>query len=128
MWREYDSVRGHDPSLDRHLSRSRGAFMKRLLRLLAVVALVTGAGLTAGVPAQAAAPQYVRAACNTLSAEQRSAAIPYARCFAVGVANPALKQAAGPPSTALGPDDIRSAYQLPDAGAGMTVAIVDAFG
>lgn len=34
----------------------------------------------------------------------------------------------GPPSSALGPADIRSAYDLPDGGAGATVAIVDAYG
>jgi N-acetylneuraminic acid mutarotase len=98
--------------------------MKRILPLLAVVALIIG---VAGVPAQAA-PQkteYVKAACN---AKQRDAAIPLARCFAIGVATPADRRAAGPPDTALGPNEIRSAYQLPDAGAGMTVAIVDAFG
>src|SRR5262249_39812713 len=34
----------------------------------------------------------------------------------------------GPPAGALGPADIQSAYRLPSAGAGQTVAIVDAFG
>src|SRR5690349_17833000 len=90
---------------------------ERILRLLAIVALVTGAVLTAGVPAQAAAPSYVRAACNTLTADQRSADIPYARCFAVGWSDAttgARKAAAGPPETALGPAEIQSAYQLPD--------------
>ncbi|HVV21729.1 MAG TPA: carboxypeptidase regulatory-like domain-containing protein [Pseudonocardiaceae bacterium] len=83
--------------------------------------------------AQAATPTYVPAACNALTAQQRDAAIPVARCFAVGVADSTGKlaakpAAAGPPTTALGPQQIQSAYQLPDAGSGETVAIVDAFG
>ena len=36
--------------------------------------------------------------------------------------------ASGPPSTALGPADIQSAYKLPPGGQGQTVAIVDAYG
>jgi hypothetical protein len=56
----------------------------------------------------------------------------YARCFAI-VRTPAdhriTPDASGPPSTALGPADIQSAYKLPSAtaGGGQTVAIVDAF-
>jgi hypothetical protein len=56
----------------------------------------------------------------------------YARCFAI-VRTPAdhriTPDASGPPSTALGPADIQSAYNLPSAtaGGGQTVAIVDAF-
>ena len=57
-----------------------------------------------------------------------------ARCYAI-VRTPAdhdLRAAAdrsGPPATALTPADIQSAYRLPaTAGAGQTVAIVDAFG
>jgi hypothetical protein len=56
----------------------------------------------------------------------------FARCFAV-VRTPSpgaiVPDDAGPPTTALGPSDIQSAYNLPaDAGGGQTVAIVDAFG
>jgi hypothetical protein len=57
-----------------------------------------------------------------------------ARCYAI-VRTPAdhdLRAAAdrsGPPATALTPADIQSAYRLPaTAGAGQTVAIVDAYG
>ncbi|MGW3245509.1 carboxypeptidase regulatory-like domain-containing protein [Streptomyces sp. NPDC001070] len=39
-----------------------------------------------------------------------------------------MVRAAGPPSTALTPADIQSAYRLPDTGQGQTVAIVDAYG
>jgi N-acetylneuraminic acid mutarotase len=39
-----------------------------------------------------------------------------------------MVNAAGPPSTALTPADIQSAYHLPAGGAGQTVAIVDAYG
>jgi N-acetylneuraminic acid mutarotase len=88
---------------------------------------------TTGTPTTGTAARYVPAACNSLAAEHRSAATPAARCFAVGYADSsgrlaARPAAAGPPSTALGPRQIQSAYQLPDAGTGMTVAVVDAFG
>ncbi|WP_406369722.1 carboxypeptidase regulatory-like domain-containing protein [Streptomyces sp. NBC_01550] len=39
-----------------------------------------------------------------------------------------MVRAAGPPSTALTPTDIQSAYHLPATGQGQTVAIVDAYG
>ena len=55
----------------------------------------------------------------------------YARCMAV-VRTPADHQitpdAAGPPSSALGPADFQSAYKLPPGGQGQTVAVVDAYG
>lgn len=66
-----------------------------------------------------------RAGCNVKP--QRG----FAQCFAV-VRTPSpgliVPDDAGPPSTALGPSDIQSAYHLPSAGGGQTVAIVDAFG
>jgi N-acetylneuraminic acid mutarotase len=103
-----------------------------ILRLLAIVALVTGAALSAGVPAQAAPPPAtIRAACNTPSEATLAGHLPHARCYAVGWPDPSRKArtaADGPPTGSLTPADIQSAYQLPDAGAGMTVAIVDAFG
>ncbi|MGH3448495.1 MAG: hypothetical protein ACRDP4_12825, partial [Nocardioidaceae bacterium] len=57
----------------------------------------------------------------------------FARCFALGLADRSghLKTFAdGPPSTARTPEELQDAYNLPSdsAGAGATVAIVDAFG
>ena len=55
----------------------------------------------------------------------------FARCLAV-IRTPADHQIvadrSGPPSAALGPADIQSAYKLPPGGQGQTVAIVDAYG
>ncbi|MFC0435626.1 carboxypeptidase regulatory-like domain-containing protein [Kutzneria buriramensis] len=109
------------------------SWLTRTVAALAAAVTAASVAVAFGGAAAAATPQYVPAACNALTAAQRSAAVPVARCFAVGVADgagrPAVRSAAaGPPSTALGPQQIRSAYQLPDAGAGMTVAIVDAYG
>jgi N-acetylneuraminic acid mutarotase len=78
-------------------------------------------------------PRYKPAACNSLTAAQQRSAVPVARCFAMGYADPAGKlvvrpAAAGPPATALGPQQIQDAYKLPAAGTGETVAVVDAFG
>lgn len=67
------------------------------------------------------------AGCNT------SQPAGHARCFAI-VRTPSSKEItpdqAGPPSGALGPAQIQSAYDLPSAtaGGGQTVAIVDAYG
>jgi hypothetical protein len=53
-------------------------------------------------------------------------AAPYANCMAiVNTAKPGLSPDGQP--TGYGPSDIQSAYALPDAGAGQTVALVDAF-
>jgi N-acetylneuraminic acid mutarotase len=52
-------------------------------------------------------------------------AIPLTDSAGYVAVNPAVS---GPASTALGPQQIQSAYNLPDAGAGETVAIVDAYG
>jgi N-acetylneuraminic acid mutarotase len=105
----------------------------RLIASVAVAVITAGILVTVADTAQAATPRYVSAACNTLTAQQRDAAVPVARCFAIGRADSsgriaATPAAVGPPSTALGPQQIQAAYQLPDAGAGTTVAIVDAYG
>lgn len=74
-------------------------------------------------PASSATPQPSpgqREACGG------AVAAPYAQCMAV-VNAAAPKAAAGAPPTGFGPADLRSAYNLPDAGAGQTVAIVDAY-
>ncbi|MGH3472136.1 MAG: carboxypeptidase regulatory-like domain-containing protein, partial [Nocardioidaceae bacterium] len=78
---------------------------------------------------KAAEAHYKPAACNTLQSTKSK--VPLARCFAVGKATSAgqlIVRADGPPSTALGPADIQSAYNLPASGTGETVAVVDAFG
>ncbi|MEE6257501.1 carboxypeptidase regulatory-like domain-containing protein [Plantactinospora sonchi] len=111
------------------------------------VALVTVALLAAslaGTPAQAdpgtapntpaptwAPRHYQPAGCNTAEKTEAGQDGPWARCFAVGLSTPDGQRGqvlSGPPEGALGPADIRSAYQLPDGGAGQTVAIVGAFG
>jgi hypothetical protein len=113
---------------------------RRLLAVSALAALVTallpggGAlaaqpGLNAAAPkAPSAVPDLVTSApagCNT------SQPAGYARCFAI-VRTPSSKtitpDVSGPPSGALGPVQIQSAYDLPSAGGGQTVAIVDAYG
>ncbi|BCJ37562.1 hypothetical protein Athai_50650 [Actinocatenispora thailandica] len=74
---------------------------------------------------------YRSAGCNSLTAAELNKAEPYARCFALGRATADGKlvvQPNTPPSTALTPSDLQDAYHLPDGGAGMTVAIVDAYG
>lgn len=86
----------------------------------------SGAAPPAG-PTQNPAGRYVPAGCNTGSDGQQRTA----RCYALGLANAhgqLVEDASAPPDTALGPADIQSAYQLPDAGAGQLVATVDAFG
>lgn len=119
----------------------------RATRLFRLVVCVTLALVVAGpVPAaraSAASPPspspsspswqargYQPAGCNTADGAGTTDT-PVARCFALGLATKdgrLVQQVAEPPSTALGPADIRSAYNLPDGGAGQTVAIVDAFG
>ena len=113
-----------------------GRSRRTLLPLLAVLAMVMSLSTAITATSAAAAPgkaRYVPAPCNTLTAEQRSADIPVAQCFNYGLADAdghviTHAAAAGPPTTALSPTDLRDAYRLPDAGEGMTVAIVDAFG
>ena len=70
---------------------------------------------------------YTNAPCNVAHKNQHTA-----RCWAV-VDTPSdhvITPASQPASTALGPQDIQAAYDLPSAtaGGGQTVAIVDAFG
>ena len=71
--------------------------------------------------------------CDTPQAPPKPGAFPTAHCDAVPLTDSAGDVAVtpavdGPPSTALGPQQIQSAYDLPSAGAGETVAIVDAYG
>lgn len=74
---------------------------------------------------------YKPAGCYHLTQAQLAAKVPSARCFAMGYTNGAgqlVQSADDPPPTALGPEDIQDAYNLPDSGDGVTVAVVDAFG
>jgi Subtilase family len=71
-------------------------------------------------PAAGTAPSGRQAACGGM------VAAPYASCMAiVNTAVPGLTQDGQP--AGYGPSDIQSAYALPDAGAGQTVALVDAY-
>ncbi|RKN30090.1 Kelch repeat-containing protein [Micromonospora musae] len=81
-------------------------------------------------PADWEALRYKPAGCNTTTAKEIGEGGPWARCFAVGLAEDAQRRTtlAGPPADALGPADIKSAYRLPDGGEGQIVAIVGAFG
>ncbi|MFU8852034.1 carboxypeptidase regulatory-like domain-containing protein [Micromonospora sp. SL1-18] len=116
----------------------------RLAGLVALVTLtLTIAGPASAAPALAspAAPPapptswqqfgYQPAKCNHATNADAVDGSPLARCFALGLATKdgrLVQQVSEPPSTALGPAEIQSAYKLPDGGAGRTVAIVDAFG
>ena len=71
--------------------------------------------------------------CDKPQAPPKPGAFPTVHCDAVPLTDSAGEVAVtpavdGPPSTSLGPQQIQSAYNLPDAGAGETVAIVDAYG
>ncbi|WP_194924654.1 carboxypeptidase regulatory-like domain-containing protein [Catenulispora pinisilvae] len=71
-------------------------------------------------------PDYSPATCNV-----PDPAPDHAVCFALEATDKTrglIAGADGPPATALGPDQIKAAYHLPDGGQGQTVAIVDAFG
>jgi N-acetylneuraminic acid mutarotase len=73
-------------------------------------------------------PDYVPASCNVPDPKPGQAV-----CFALAATTKAHglianTDAAGPPAGALGPAQIKAAYDLPDGGQGQTVAIVDAFG
>lgn len=75
--------------------------------------------------------RYVRAGCGTLTGKQRRSTTPYAHCMAMGYGNSnghLITKADGPPETALGPDQIQDAYNLPNEGEGQTIAIVDSGG
>ena len=81
------------------------------------------AGTLSDAPAELS---YRPADCNAQPAEKG-----YARCYSLVKNEPEGKRRAAldaPPATALGPADVKSAYQLPDGGQGQTVAIVDAYG
>jgi N-acetylneuraminic acid mutarotase len=106
---------------------------KRVLAFAAVPVVVASMAVATSTPAQAATPTYVRPGCASTTSAADKDGVPLAHCFAVGVANSSGKlavraTAAGAPATAITPDQLKAAYSLPDAGAGMTVAIVDAFG
>ncbi|MGY5046304.1 kelch repeat-containing protein [Streptomyces sp. 900105755] len=106
------------------------------------VACAVASGLMAVAPAQAAptlaggTPQstatYKPAGCAVpLPASEQKGDAPYATCDLMGVTDSHGALAAGlstPPATALAPNDLRTAYDLPPGGSGETVAIVDAGG
>ncbi|HEY1642894.1 MAG TPA: carboxypeptidase regulatory-like domain-containing protein [Streptosporangiaceae bacterium] len=102
----------------------------------AVAAVSLASSLTVLTPAAAeatpaaAAAQYTPAGCD--APPPAGARSDVAQCFALIKTNrrdQIQANVAGPLTTALGPADIQSAYDLPAAGgAGMTVAVVDAFG
>ncbi|GIH19156.1 hypothetical protein Raf01_73280 [Rugosimonospora africana] len=69
---------------------------------------------------------YTRSACNQPA--KRGHARCYATVWTPGTDHQIRPNADAPPAGALGPADIQSAYHLPNAGGGQTVAIVDAFG
>src|SRR3954449_11592187 len=89
----------------------------RLALVLVGVAVTAGVGGAAG--ASAGTGVSIRPVCNAVPAG-------YARCFSL-VKGDALPFASGP--SGYGPADLQAAYALPSstAGAGQTVAIVDAF-
>jgi N-acetylneuraminic acid mutarotase len=116
--------------------RARAARLFRLVICVTLALVVAGPAPAARAAATSPpspswqARGYQPAACNTADGAD-SADTPVARCFALGLATKdgrLVQQVAEPPSTALGPADIQSAYQLPAGGEGQTVAIVDAFG
>ncbi|GAA2215324.1 hypothetical protein GCM10009850_107910 [Nonomuraea monospora] len=114
--------------------------LRRLMSLAAAVSL--GIGVFAASPAHATprptpsqtaepapgipAPDYTPVSCNRSDLPEG-----HARCL-LEAYTPAdariAPRAAAPRPTALTPEDIRSAYKLPDGGEGQTVAIVDAYG
>jgi hypothetical protein len=108
----------------RRLARAGGA-----VAAVALVASGTAWGLAGGPAAGAGVRPLLTADTNAGCNAPQPAG--FSRCFAI-VRTPAdhriTADAAGPPSGALGPADIQSAYKLPATGGGQTVAIVDAFG
>jgi subtilase family serine protease len=102
----------------------------RRLRWAGCAALVAGLLVTVG-GAVATRPQPV--ATSTVSTVTASPACPHvrpdlARCFAQVVTSSSSRGRHGSHSRGLGPEDLRSAYNLPATGAaGRTVAVVDAF-
>ncbi|MBR7837136.1 carboxypeptidase regulatory-like domain-containing protein [Actinospica durhamensis] len=124
-------------------SRPRGLVV--LLVALATLASLcfAGAGAAHAATARAVHPatadttaavkQIKPPSCDTPQAPPKPGTFPTEHCDAVPLTNSSgyvtvQPEASGPPSTALGPTQIQSAYDLPAAGTGETVAIVDAFG
>jgi Carboxypeptidase regulatory-like domain len=101
------------------------AVLRSTLAAVIVAWAMTGLAQWSGHAAGLQLTTNTNAACN---APQRPG---FARCFAI-VRTPTDQQitpdASGPPSTALGPSEIQSAYKLPETGYGQTVGIVDAYG
>lgn len=78
---------------------------------------------------RAAERHYTPTGCNEAQTSHFGRSL--ARCFSIVWTHRDHKVVANadqPPEGALGPADIQSAYNLPDAGNGQTVAVVDAFG
>jgi hypothetical protein len=76
-----------------------------------------------------ASTQYVPAGCH--DTPKQANGVPQAQCYAMLPADSNSRvapNAAVPPAGALGPAEIKDAYNLPDGGVGQTVAIVDAYG
>ncbi|MER5914882.1 carboxypeptidase regulatory-like domain-containing protein [Streptomyces sp. NPDC001982] len=114
----------------------------RMRAAVVAVACTVAFGLMAVPPAQAAptasgdTPQstasYKPAGCAVpVPVSERKGDAPYATCPLMGVTDSHGALAAGsstPPATAVTPNDLRAAYNLPTGGSGETVAIVDAGG
>jgi N-acetylneuraminic acid mutarotase len=92
----------------------------------------SGGGGSAGPLPGAAAGHYTNAPCNrAVNKTSKASWRVFARCFSVvhtGTDHRIVANPNDPPAGSLGPADIQSAYDLPDAGQGQTVAVVDAFG
>lgn len=111
------------------------------LGIVLLSALIASAGASPGIAASTArlrpqAPVASSTATPRLTANTKAPCNGHpnergtAHCLAV-IRTPsthALVAQSAPPPTALSPADIQSAYSLPDAGSGQTVAIIDAFG
>jgi len=121
-----------------HLPQGLRSLLARLRRRpLAVCAAIVlplalvGGGTLAAQTASNPATAQPKLVTNTPAPCNKTQPAGYASCFAV-IRTPSNHQitpdTSGPPSTALGPADIQSAYNLPSAtaGGGQTVAIVDA--
>jgi N-acetylneuraminic acid mutarotase len=112
-------------------SAPRVGRLRRQLTLAVALTLTLGTGAVAGAVSATAAPT------KTASAPVRQLCaatnrVGYARCFALGRTDIAARPHGVQPNdtpSGYGPADLQDAYQLPSgvAGAGETVAIVDAF-
>ncbi|MGH3407771.1 MAG: carboxypeptidase regulatory-like domain-containing protein [Streptosporangiaceae bacterium] len=94
----------------------------------AQAATVARDGAAAAMPQPGPAPQLTTNTSAPCGTPRKNG---FARCFAI-VRTPSdhkiTADASGPPPGALAPADIQSAYKLPTAGGGQTVAVVDAYG